>query len=46
VEELLATGQMHPAGLAEVVAAQADGRWDAAYVSQREATVPPDLEAD
>ena len=26
-------------------AAKADGRWDAAYESQREATVPPDLAA-
>ena len=45
VEELLAAGRMRPAGLAEVAAAQADGRWDAAYASQREATVPPDLAA-
>ena len=43
VEELLAAGRMRPAGLAEVEAARADGRWDAAYVSQKEATVPPDL---
>lgn len=44
VEELTAAGRMRPAGLAEVEAAKADGRWDAAYVSQRDATVPPDLE--
>jgi len=43
VEELLAAGRMRPAGLAEIEAAQADGRWDAAYVSQKDATVPPDL---
>ena len=43
VEELLAAGRMRPSGLAEVEAARADGRWDAAYVSQKEATVPPDL---
>ena len=43
VEELIAAGRMRPAGLAEVEAARADGRWDAAYVSQKEATVPPDL---
>lgn len=36
---------MRPAGQAEVDAAQADGRWEAAYVAQRDATVPPDLEA-
>jgi uncharacterized protein YdeI (YjbR/CyaY-like superfamily) len=34
---------MRPSGLAEVAAAKADGRWDAAYASQKEATVPPDL---
>jgi len=43
VKELLAAGRMRPAGLAEVDAARADGRWDAAYVSQKEATVPSDL---
>jgi uncharacterized protein YdeI (YjbR/CyaY-like superfamily) len=45
VEELIATGRMRPSGLAEVEAAKADGRWDAAYQSQRNATVPPDLAA-
>ena len=45
VGELLAAGRMRPAGTAEVEAARADGRWDAAYVSQKEATVPPDLAA-
>src|SRR5260370_31632234 len=43
VEELTAAGRMRPSGLAEVKAAQADGRWAAAYESQRNATVPPDL---
>jgi uncharacterized protein YdeI (YjbR/CyaY-like superfamily) len=45
VEELTAAGRMQPPGLAEVEEAKADGRWDAAYASQREATVPPDLAA-
>jgi uncharacterized protein YdeI (YjbR/CyaY-like superfamily) len=45
VEELMAAGRMRPPGLAEVAAAKADGRWDAAYASQKEATVPPDLAA-
>jgi uncharacterized protein YdeI (YjbR/CyaY-like superfamily) len=36
---------MRPSGLAEVEAAKADGRWAAAYASQRNATVPPDLAA-
>lgn len=43
VEELMAAGRMRPPGLAEVEAAKADGRWDAAYTSQKDATVPPDL---
>lgn len=45
VARLVAAGRMRPAGLAEVEAAQADGRWDAAYAGQRTATVPPDLQA-
>ena len=45
VQELTAAGRMRPAGLAEVEAAKADGRWDTAYASQRNATVPPDLAA-
>jgi uncharacterized protein YdeI (YjbR/CyaY-like superfamily) len=43
VEVLIAAGRMRPSGLAEVEAAQADGRWDAAYESQKDATVPADL---
>ncbi len=43
VEALIAAGRMRPSGLAEVAAAKVDGRWAAAYESQREATVPPDL---
>jgi uncharacterized protein YdeI (YjbR/CyaY-like superfamily) len=42
---LIAAGRMRPSGLAEVEAAKADGRWAAAYGSQRNATVPPDLAA-
>ncbi len=44
-EQLIAAGRMRPSGLAEVEAAKADGRWAAAYESQRNATVPPDLAA-
>ncbi|MFJ5999139.1 YdeI family protein [Streptomyces sp. NPDC092370] len=43
VEELTAAGRMRPGGLAEVAAARADGRWEAAYASQKEAEVPRDL---
>lgn len=42
-ERLIAEGLMQPAGLREVEAARADGRWDAAYEGQATAAVPPDL---
>ncbi|WP_394830350.1 YdeI/OmpD-associated family protein [Pendulispora rubella] len=42
-EELIASGKMKAPGLAEVERAKADGRWDAAYDSPRNATVPDDL---
>ncbi|MFD4029743.1 YdeI family protein [Streptomyces sp. NPDC058637] len=45
VEALTAAGRMRESGLAEVRAARADGRWVAAYPSQKEATVPDDLTA-
>jgi uncharacterized protein YdeI (YjbR/CyaY-like superfamily) len=44
-EALIAAGRMRPRGLAEVAAAQADGRWAAAYEPQRTMQVPPDLAA-
>ncbi|WP_353963063.1 YdeI/OmpD-associated family protein [Streptomyces sp. NBC_00893] len=39
------TGRMREPGPAEVRRAQQDGRWAAAYESQRTATAPPDLVA-
>ncbi len=45
VVELSAAGRIRPSGRAEIDAARADGRWDAAYQSQKEATVPEDLAA-
>ena len=45
VEALIAAGRMRPAGMKEIDAAKADGRWDAAYESQSRATVPEDLQA-
>jgi uncharacterized protein YdeI (YjbR/CyaY-like superfamily) len=45
VERLIAAGEMHPAGLAAVAAAKADGRWDRAYDSPGRATVPGDFKA-
>jgi uncharacterized protein YdeI (YjbR/CyaY-like superfamily) len=42
-ERLLAEGRMHPAGVAELERAKADGRWDAAYAGPAGMEVPPDL---
>lgn len=42
VEALMEAGRVRPAGLAEVTAARADGRWEAAY-SQAADQVPADL---
>lgn len=36
-------GRMRSAGLTQIKAAKADGRWDAAYEPQRAASVPDDL---
>ncbi len=45
VEALIANGQMRPAGQAAIDLARADGRWEAAYDSQKNATIPDDLQA-
>ncbi|HET7484960.1 MAG TPA: YdeI/OmpD-associated family protein [Solirubrobacterales bacterium] len=45
-EGLIAGGAMRPTGLAEVEAAKADGRWEAAYAGQRTAEVPADLQRE
>jgi len=37
---------MRPAGLVQVEAAKADGRWEAAYAGQRTAEVPEDLQRE
>jgi len=42
-EALIASGRMRPAGLAQVDAAKADGRWAAAYAGSRTIEVPDDL---
>ena len=44
VEELARQGRMRPAGLAEVERAKADGRWEAAYASPANVSVPDDLQ--
>lgn len=42
-EALLRAGRMHPPGAAAVENAKADGRWQRAYASARNAAVPDDL---
>ena len=42
-EALVAAGRMRPAGQAQIEAAKADGRWDAAYAGSRTMEVPDDL---
>lgn len=43
--ELIEARRMRPAGLAEINAAKADGRWEAAYDPASTAQPPPDLQA-
>jgi uncharacterized protein YdeI (YjbR/CyaY-like superfamily) len=44
VARLTRAKRMHPAGIREVEAAKADGRWDAAYAGQASMVVPDDLQ--
>ncbi len=44
VTELIEQGRMREPGLAEIEKAKQDGRWDEAYPSQSNATVPDDLQ--
>lgn len=45
VETLIAAGRMQPAGLREMEAAKADGRWHAAYDSASNMEIPTELAA-
>lgn len=45
VERLIASGEMQPAGLQAVEAAKQDGRWEAAYPSQKNITIPDDFQS-
>jgi len=45
VDRLRAQRRLTPAGQAQVEAAKRDGRWKAAYASQRTITIPRDLRA-
>ena len=44
-DKLIASGEMKPAGLRVIEAAKQDGRWDAAYASQKNMAVPEDFQA-
>jgi uncharacterized protein YdeI (YjbR/CyaY-like superfamily) len=41
---LIEAGKMRPAGLSQIQAAQADGRWEDAYAPASRATVPDDFQ--
>jgi uncharacterized protein YdeI (YjbR/CyaY-like superfamily) len=43
IERLTAQGKMKPAGIAQVEAAKADGRWENAYAGSGAATIPDDF---
>jgi uncharacterized protein YdeI (YjbR/CyaY-like superfamily) len=42
-ERLIAEGRMHPPGLAQVKAAESDGRWERAYAGSAEMEIPEDF---
>jgi uncharacterized protein YdeI (YjbR/CyaY-like superfamily) len=44
-EKLIASGEMKPSGLKAIEAAKQDGRWDAAYESQKNISIPEDFQA-
>lgn len=45
-ERLIAEGKMQPAGLAQVVAAREDGRWQGAYAGSASMVLPADFLAE
>ena len=44
-EALIAAGRMRPPGMLEIEKAKSDGRWERAYASPGNSTVPEDLQA-
>ena len=42
---LMSEGRVSAAGMAQIEAARADGRWDSAYAPQSRAVIPADLQA-
>jgi uncharacterized protein YdeI (YjbR/CyaY-like superfamily) len=45
IDKLMAEGRLRPSGLAQVEAAKADGRWEAAYAPPSLIGVPDDVAA-
>ena len=45
VEKLIESGEMQPVGLAAMQAAKNDGRWAAAYASQKNISIPEDFQS-
>ena len=45
-EKLIASREMKPAGLKAIELAKEDGRWEAAYESQKNISVPEDFESE
>lgn len=45
MKRLIASGEMKPSGLKAVEAAKQDGRWDAAFASQKNMEVPADFQS-
>jgi uncharacterized protein YdeI (YjbR/CyaY-like superfamily) len=43
---LIAEGRMQSSGLQQVKQAQTDGRWEQAYASQSQSTIPPDFQSE
>ena len=43
-ERLIANGEMKPAGLNAIELARQDGRWEAAYASQKNISIPEDFQ--
>src|SRR5690349_14013100 len=44
VEKLITSGEMKPSGLKAIELAKQDGRWDAAYASHKNITIPEDFQ--
>ena len=44
-ERLIASGEMQPAGLMAIESAKSDGRWETAYSSQKNISIPEDFQA-